>query len=81
MPRLEGASPQIMHKVSIAAVVLGFLIGLSRLYLGMHYPSDVICGLLIGMIVATIVYKVILRIEDKYGIMGNRLSKDPNVTT
>ena len=77
----EGVPPQIMHKVAVAAVVLGFLIGLSRLYLGMHYPSDVVCGLLIGMVVATIVYKVILMIEDRRGIMGNWLSKDPDVTT
>ena len=66
----NGVSPVIMHRVSIAAVVLAVLIGISRLYLGMHYPSDVVCGLLIGMIVATIVYKIILRIEDKRGIIG-----------
>ena len=67
----EGVSPQTMHRLGIAAVVLAVLIGISRLYLGMHYPSDVVCGLLIGMIVATIVYKIILKIEDKHRIMGS----------
>lgn len=67
----EGASPGTMHKWSIAAIVLALLIGLSRLYLGMHYPSDVVCGLLLGMIAATIAYKVILIIEDKHGIIGS----------
>ena len=67
----EGASPVTMHKWSIAAVVLALLVGLSRLYLGMHYPSDVVCGLLLGMIAATVVYKIILTIEDKHGIIGS----------
>ena len=67
----KGASPVTMHKWSIAAVVLALLVGLSRLYLGMHYPSDVVCGLLLGMIAATVVYKIILTIEDKHGIIGS----------
>ena len=62
-----------MHKFGIAAVVLAVLIGISRLYLGMHYPSDVVCGLLIGMIVATAVYRIILRIEDSHGMMDTWL--------
>ena len=69
----EGASPQMMHRLGAGAVVLAVLIGISRLYLGMHYPSDVVCGLLLGMIVATIVYKVILKIEDRRGMTGSRI--------
>ena len=76
----EGASPRMMHRIGISAVVLAILIGISRLYLGMHYPSDVVCGLLIGMIVATAVYGVILKIEDKRGLLGSRLSGDPEKT-
>ena len=75
----EGASPELIHRLSIAAVVLACLIGLSRLYLGMHYPSDVICGLLIGMIVATIVYLAILKIEDKHGMIGKQPSEDRDI--
>jgi undecaprenyl-diphosphatase len=78
--RGEGASPQVMHRLGIAAVVLAVLIGISRLYLGMHYPSDVVCGLLIGMIVATIVYWVILKIEDNRGLLGSQLPKKPEKT-
>ena len=66
-----------MHKISIAAVVIAVLVGISRLYLGMHYPSDVVCGLLTGMIASTFAYKVILKIEDKRGPMDSWLSKGP----
>ena len=72
----EGASPQMMHRLGIAAVILALLIGVSRLYLGMHYPTDVVCGLLLGMIAATAVYVVILKTEDKRGMMDTWLSKE-----
>ena len=42
LPRLYGA----------AALVLAALIGLSRVYLGVHYPSDVLGGMLIGLTIA-----------------------------
>ena len=77
----EGVQPRQMHKLGIIAVILAVLIGISRLYLGMHYPSDVVCGLLLGMIAATIVYKVILRTEDRRGLIGGRgLPADPEIT-
>lgn len=42
-----------LHKgYGIPAMILATLIGSSRLYLGVHYPSDVICGALIGSIIA-----------------------------
>jgi len=58
------------HGWATAAVILAVLIGISRLYLGMHYPTDVICGLLLGMICATVVYWVIRKIEAKRGVIG-----------
>ena len=75
----EGLSPRIMHRISIALVMLSVLVGVSRLYLGMHYPSDVVCGLLLGMIAAAIVYRLILRMEEKHGIMDSWLSKAPEI--
>lgn len=65
-----GADPRLMHKFGIAGVVLAVLIGLSRLYLGMHYPSDVLCGLLLGIICATIIHLLIKKIESTRGIIG-----------
>lgn len=36
-------------RFAIPAVILAFLIAFSRLYLGVHYFSDVLCGMLIGI--------------------------------
>jgi undecaprenyl-diphosphatase len=41
--------------VWIAACVLVLLIGISRVYLGVHYPSDVVAGYAVGMIWVTAV--------------------------
>ena len=32
----------------IAALVMAAVMGLSRLYVGVHFPSDVLCGALVG---------------------------------
>lgn len=42
----------------IWALVLALMISLSRLYVGVHYPSDVLVGVLIGMGAAEAVLKI-----------------------
>ncbi len=42
------------RKYGLAAITLAVLIGLSRLYVGVHYPSDVLCGAMIGTEIALI---------------------------
>ncbi len=34
----------------------------SRMYLGVHYPSDILCGLLIGSLFAAVVYAALVRL-------------------
>lgn len=46
--RMEKRSHKIL--VWTAAAVLVLLIGLSRIYLGVHYPSDVLAGYAVGLI-------------------------------
>lgn len=42
-------------KVGISALVLAFLISISRLYVGVHYPTDVLFGILSGTCLALLV--------------------------
>ncbi len=45
-----GALPRKMRPVGWCAVILAVLICISRLYIGIHYPTDVLCGATIGII-------------------------------
>lgn len=42
----------LKNKWGAAAVVLAALIALSRLYVGVHYPTDVLGGIIIGIVLA-----------------------------
>jgi len=41
-------------RLGIFALVLSSLMGFSRLYLYVHYPSDVFCGMMIGILIGII---------------------------
>ena len=43
----------------IWALAVAFLIAISRIYFSVHYPSDVLCGITLGIICALIITKVI----------------------
>lgn len=45
-----GALMFMKAKGRIPALILAVVIGLSRLYLYVHYPSDVVCGAILGLI-------------------------------
>ena len=53
-------------KWGIPAIILSVLIGISRMYLFVHFPSDVLAGAVLGTIISLIVYYIGNKVEDKY---------------
>lgn len=54
------------HKVlGIFAMMLAFLIAFSRLYNYVHFPSDVLCGALLGALFAVIAYAIARKVAPR----------------
>ena len=51
------------RKWGIGALILAFLIAFSRIYLYVHYPTDILAGMLLGIGVATALYAIYRRIR------------------
>jgi undecaprenyl-diphosphatase len=53
------------RKIGAAAILLAVLIGFSRLYLYVHYPSDVLAGAVLGTIMAFISACIVRSAENR----------------
>lgn len=59
--------------LAVLTIVFSFLIAYSRLYLGVHYPTDVICGFIIGVLGSMLTYYIFSK---KFDVESYRLSRN-----
>ncbi len=64
----EAATALFLHhrKWGIAALVLAFFVSISRLFLLVHYPSDLIAGAVLGILFALASSKIVAILWKKY---------------
>lgn len=53
------------RRITLCLVTWSLLVGLSRVYLGVHYPGDILGGCVIGALIAAVCYRA-LRLADRY---------------
>lgn len=56
----------VRRKIAIACLAIPTLIGISRMYVGAHYLSDVVCAAILGMLCAALVSRL-LKLESEAG--------------
>ena len=54
------------------AMLATFLVGLSRVYLGVHYPTDVVAGWIVGLLWASVCWLVAQHFEVRAGLKRER---------
>lgn len=60
------------RRIGLACLPIPILIGFSRLYLGAHYLSDVVCAAVLGILCALLVWRfALLKIENRKSAIEN----------
>ncbi|HEY3661129.1 MAG TPA: phosphatase PAP2 family protein [Candidatus Udaeobacter sp.] len=59
------------RRIGLACLAIPILIGLSRMYLGAHYLSDVVCAAVLGILCALVVAHFLL-LPNRRSAIGNR---------
>ena len=62
-------------KYGVPALILAILISLSRLYVGIHYPTDVLGGVVIGICSAVLAMWLVPRLETKFPNLTDKIYK------
>lgn len=70
LSRVERPRPIKIYVLSVA-VILTLLIGVSRVYLGVHWPTDVLAGWCAGATWAVLCWRVALALQRRGEIEGN----------
>ena len=64
---LLALSKWVPKKIGIPAIVLATLVSLSRLYVGVHYPTDLLGGFVIGFLCSFVAYRIVIWGINKIG--------------
>ena len=56
---------------SLIMFLWAILVGYSRVYCGVHYLGDVICGALLGVLIGYFIVSIYKLVEKKYNILPN----------
>ena len=71
-----GYTATIFPAAAIPLYTLAAVVGYSRIYNGVHFPSDVICGALLGLLVGILFARLLLKAFKRYeeGDLSNESS-------
>ena len=59
-------------KYGVPALILAALIAFSRLYVGVHYPTDILGGILVGMFCAAVIVRVVAALRSRKQVHSGR---------
>lgn len=63
--------------VGVLAALYGLLAGVGRVYAAKHYPSDVVVGVLLGIAIALLTWRLVPRVLGRWGRAGLVLDPPP----
>lgn len=66
------AEPRVKVFMISISVLLTLLIGISRVYLGVHWPTDVLAGWTLGAGWALLCWLLMLRLQDRHQVEADR---------
>ncbi len=70
---------KLPKKYGITAIIIAALIAFSRLYVGVHYPTDVLAGLLFGILIAILTVFIMDKLFARYDAKKQKKTEEEKV--